>query len=211
MLLPTMILKELDPFRGNPGDIDARLEADKLAYYLRRYYRRSYAVDVLNGLRVQSGHSVAQIDHLLMHAHGLLVLMREPTRGRMRVSLDGDWLQWSTSGWRQLPSPITHAYVQALLLKSLLDRRVQQPGFFDRLEFDVLVVLDDGYELQWPDSGSLVEVCKREEVFERAEGRFAQSASQALRPGSLTPTERQTLGEFLCLAHRPLAHDGAAC
>ena len=210
MLLPTMIFKELDPFRGNPCDVDARLEADKLAYYLRRFYRRSHAVDVLNGLHVQSGQSTARIDHLLMHAHGLLVLLREPTRGRMQVSLDGNWLCWAAGTWRQLRSPITHAYVQALLLKSLLDLRVKQKGFFDGLELDVLVVLDDSCELQWPDSGSLVEVCKREEVFERCEYRFAQCASQALRPGALTQTERQTLGEFLCLAHRALAYGASA-
>lgn len=58
-----MILKELDPFLGgSPHALAARIAADRMAYYLRRYYRHSVEVDVLNGLRVRSGGSVSRVE-----------------------------------------------------------------------------------------------------------------------------------------------------
>ncbi len=200
----TMILKELDPFDGNPDEVAARMEADKLAYYLRRYFRRSQTVDVLNGVRVVSGSSMAQVDHLVLHEHGMMVLMRETTQGRVRIDLDGQWFRAQAAGWRAMASPITHAYVQALLLKAQMDRRVQQPGFFDQMELDVLVVLDDGCDLEWPSSGPLDEVSRRDDVYDHVERRLLQCQHAATRPGRLNVAERRTLGEFLCVVHQPL-------
>lgn len=198
-----MILKELDPFDGSPGEVSARMESDKLAYYLRRYFRRSTSVDVLNGVRVLSGSSMAQVDHLLLHEYGMMVLLREPTQGRVRIDLDGQWFRARGAGWIAMASPITNAYVQALLLKSQMDRRVQQRGFFDQMELDVLVVLDDGCELEWPGSGPLDEVSRRDDVYEHVERRLSQCQHMATRPGRLNAAERRTLGEFLRATHQP--------
>ena len=78
-----------------------------------------------------------------------------------------------------LGSPITRAYVQALLLKEFLDKRVRQKGFFDNLELDVLVVVSDDCEIEWPQSGRLVEVCNREEVHDRISQRLEQCRQAA--------------------------------
>ena len=112
-----MILKELDPFRGDPAEMAARIEADRLAYYLRRYFRRSREVDVLNGVRVLSGSSMAQVDHLLLHGHGIVVLMRQATQGGLRIDQEGQWFRGGGASSTPIASPITHAYVQGLLLK----------------------------------------------------------------------------------------------
>ena len=86
-----MILKELDPFHGGDEQaFAARISADRMAYYLRRYFRRSSTVDVLNGLRIRSGGSMARIDHLLLHAHGMLVIEREDVGGRVQIDDDGN-------------------------------------------------------------------------------------------------------------------------
>lgn len=199
-----MILKELDPFHG--GDdraFAARISADRMAYYLRRYYRRSQEVDVVNGLRIRSGGSMARVDHLLLHADGLLVIEREDVEGPIQIDDDGQWSTWAHGEWVTLGSPITRAYVQALLLKSFLDRRVRQKGFFDNLELDVLVVVSDDCEIQWPDTGRLAEVCSREAVQDRVGKRLAQCRAAARGPGPLTAVERRTLGWFLRSAHWP--------
>ncbi|MCB2007264.1 MAG: NERD domain-containing protein, partial [Rhodoferax sp.] len=156
-----MILKELDPFHGGDEQaFAARISADRMAYYLRRYYRRSDTVDVLNGLRIRSGGSMARIDHLLLHAHGMLVIEREDISGRVLIDDDGNWTSVDDGGRELvLGSPITRAYVQALLLKAFLDKRVRQKGFFDNLELDVLVVVADDAQIEWPQTGQLVEVC----------------------------------------------------
>lgn len=199
-----MILKELDPFHGGDEQaFAARISADRMAYYLRRYFRRSEAVDVLNGLRIRSGGSMARIDHLLLHAHGMLVIEREDVGGRVQIDDDGNWTSWVDERPLVLGSPITRAYVQALLLKAFLDRRVRQKGFFDNLELDVLVVVGDDCEVDWPQTGQLVEVCNRDAVFDRVSQRFEQSRLSARGPGPLTEAERRTLGSFLCLSHWP--------
>ncbi len=198
-----MILKELDPFRGNPDDVGARIEADRMAYALRRHYRNSRDIDVLNGLVVGSGNSVAEVDHLILHGYGLLVLEREPLKGRVRIDGDGQWLVWPEGRPVRLPSPITRAYVQALMLKALLDRRVQQRGYFDQLELDVLVVVDDDCIPEWPSSGPLAEVCRREDVAQRVEQRVAQCRNTAIPSAPLSQSERRKLGEFLIAAHAP--------
>lgn len=198
-----MILKELDPFHGTEADVAARLQADRMAYYLRRHFRRSTEVDVLNQLRLPSGNAVASIDHLLLHSFGFLLIAREPESGAIQIDGEGRWRRWEHGVLVDTGSPITRAYVQVLMMKSVLDRRVQQRGYFDRLELDVLVVVPDDVPIQWPVGGPLVEVCRREEVFERADRRMQQFRQGAGGPGPLNATERQVLGEFLCRSHRP--------
>lgn len=199
-----MILKELDPFHGGDEQaFAARISADRMAYYLRRYFRRSNTVDVLNGLRIRSGGSMARIDHLLLHAHGMLVIEREDVGGRVQIDDDGNWTSWADDRPLVLGSPITRAYVQALLLKAFLDKRVRQKGFFDNLELDVLVVVSDDCAIEWPQTGQLVEVCNRDAVYDRVAKRFDQCRLAARGPGPLSEVERRTLGSFLCLSHWP--------
>jgi len=199
-----MILKELDPFHGGDEQaFAARISADRMAYYLRRYFRRSNTVDVLNGLRIRSSASMARIDHLVLHAHGMLVIEREDVGGRVQIDDDGNWTSLADERTLILGSPITRAYVQALLLKAFLDRRVRQKGFFDNLELDVLVVVADDAEIEWPQTGRLVEVCNRDAVYDRVEQRFEQCRLAARGPGPLNEAERRTLGSFLCLSHWP--------
>jgi len=198
-----MILKELDPFRGGEADVPARLVADRMVYYLRRHYRRSRDVDVLHDLRVPSANSIALVDHLLLHQHGMVLIAREPGSDAVRIDGEGRWFQCGHGGTVPIGSPITRAYVQGLLLKSFLDRRVQQRGFFDRLELDVLVVVQDEVDITWPETGPLTEVCKRDSVFDRVTRRLAQCEETHGAAGLLTQGERQLLGDFLCRSHCP--------
>ena len=206
-----MILKELDPFLGGPDDVAARIPADKLAYCLRRFYRRSTEVDIVNDLSIRSGSSPARVDHLVMHSLGLLVIERVDGGGRVRIDDDGQWLQ--CAGARNLPmgSPITRAYVQALLLKAFLDQHVRQKGFFDHLELDVLVVVSDDCVIEWPPTGPLPEVCARDQLFQRISARLAECRAQASGPGALNAGQRRILGEFLRQSHlTPLDGDEQA-
>lgn len=200
-----MILKELDSFQGSEADVEARLQADRMAYYLRRHFGRSAEVDVLNDLRVPTGSVTASVDHLLVHPFGLLLIAREPLTGAIRIDGEGRWQRWEHGSLVDTASPITRAYVQVLLMKSLLDRRVQRRGFFDRMELDVLVVVPDEVPIEWPQSGPLVEVCRREEVFGQADRRLRQLRQAQGLAGLLTHAERQVLGGFLCRSHKPTA------
>ncbi len=197
-----MILKELDPFRhGSQDEMAARVSADRVAYCLRRFFRRHTEIDVLNGLRLFADNAVAQINHLLLHPYGLIVLQRNDAVGRVQINDDGQWRQWVDGVAVAVGSPITSAYVQALLLKSHLDKRVRQKGFFDQLGLDVLVVVSDDCHIEWPLTGRLAEVCSRDEVYDQIIWRVERCRSAATGAGLLSGRERQILGVFLRHSH----------
>ena len=199
-----MILKELDPFHyGSQDALAVRVSADRVAYTLRRFFRRSTEVDVLNGLCVLAGSGFARVDHLLLHPFGLIVLQRESMAGRVRIDDDGQWVRRVEGVPVSVGSPITRAYVQALLLKSYLDSRVQQKGFFDQLELDVLVVVADDCQIEWPITGRLAEICNRDEVYDRVIWRIERCRRSATTPGLLSERERRILGSFLRRSHFP--------
>ena len=203
-VLAVMILKELDPFRYAGEDaLAARVSADRVAYCLRRFFRRHTGVDVLNGLRLLCAGSIARVDHLLLHPYGLIVLQRDGTTGPIRIDNDGQWQHGNNGVQCSIGSPITSAYMQALLFKSYLDQRVRQKGFFDRLELDVLVVVSDDCQIIWPQTGRLDEVCSREEIYDRVIWRIERSRSAATGVGLLTARERNILGAFLRRSHIP--------
>ncbi len=200
-----MILKELDPFLGSTQDeIAHRIAQDRMAYHLRRFFGKSEEVDVLNYLRVNSGTVVTQVDHLLLHGYGMIVVERESLTDRVQIKDDGQWIRWRGNDSAEIRSPITRAYLRALSLKAFLDKYVKQKGFFDSIELDVLVAVPDTDKIQWPTMGSLPEVCRTDQVHERVNQRILQCRRTASTSGILSAPERRRLGEFLRSLHQPL-------
>lgn len=200
-----MILKELDPFLGASQDeIAHRIAQDRMAYHLRRYFGKSEEVDVLNYLRVVSGTVATQVDHLLLHPFGLIVIERESLPDRVQIKDDGQWIRWRGDAAVEIRSPITRAYLRALSLKAFLDKYVKQKGFFDSIELDVLVAVPDIDRILWPSMGYLPEVCKTDQVHERVNQRILQCRRAATSAGVLTGPERCRLSDFLRSLHRPL-------
>lgn len=200
-----MILKELDPFLGGSQDeIAHRIAQDRMAYHLRRYFGKSSEVDVLNYLRVSSGSVVTMIDHLVLHAFGLIVIERESLAEPIQIKDDGQWLRVRQDGPVEMRSPITRAYLRALSLKAFLDKMVKQKGFFDTIELDIIVAVPDTGRIQWPTMGLLPEVCNTDQVHERVNQRILQCRRTATAAGVLTAPERRRLGEFLRSLHQPM-------
>ncbi len=200
-----MILKELDPFLGGSQDeIAQRIAQDRMAYHLRRYFGKSEEVDILNYLRVSSGSVITMIDHLVLHAFGLIVIERESLVESIQIKDDGQWLRVRQDGPEEMRSPITRAYLRALSLKAFLDKMVRQKGFFDRIELDIIVAVPDTGRIQWPTMGVLPEICNTDQVHERVNQRIVQCRRTATAPGMLTGSERRRLGDFLRSLHQPL-------
>lgn len=200
-----MILKELDPFLGGSQDeIAHRIAQDRMAYHLRRYFGKSEEVDVLNYLRVSSDTVVTMIDHLVLHAFGLIVIERESLNEPIQIKDDGQWLRVRHDGPIEMRSPITRAYLRALSLKAFLDKKVRQKGFFDAIELDIIVSVPDTNRIRWPTMGVLPEVCNTDQVHERVNQRILQCRRAAKTAGVLTAPERRRLGEFLRSLHQPL-------
>lgn len=200
-----MVFKELDPIAWQNHSVVARHSAEEqMPYYLRRHFADSPDVDVLNQLRVSTGGVVTQLDHLLLHPYGLVVVDSTTVSGRLQVRDDGSWLCLDQDPPRILRSPITQVYAQALSLKAFLEKKVRQKGFFDQLELDVLVAVPDLEAIAWPRGGTPVEMCTAHEVPLRVREQVAQYRSMGVGPGLLVPGQRQRLAEFLCFKHQPV-------
>lgn len=197
-----MVLKELDPpdWRDQSA-IRRRTAEEQMPYYLRRYFGESAEVDVLNQLRVTSGGVETRVDHLLLHAYGLVVVDSTSVSGRLQVRDDGHWVCLHHGTPRVIASPITQAYVQALSMKAFLGKKVMQKGFFERLELDVLVAVPDAEAIEWPFEGAMVEVCSFDAVARQVNALVAAYHGTGGGPGKLIGEQRRRLAEFLCFKH----------
>jgi hypothetical protein len=200
-----LIIKELDTFAGAGKFEEAGRKAEEqMAYYLRRFFAKSDDVDVINYLRIDLGGEVAQMDHLVLHPYGILIVESKSVTGSVQIKEDGQWIRWWNKQSSGMRSPIIQANMQGMLLKELLSTAVKQKNFFDNVRLDVLVAISDGGVIQWPASGSLPEVCKADQVHERITSRVDQFRRIRKEPDVLKPEHRRVIGEFLCKVHKPL-------
>lgn len=198
-----MILKELDPFTGSDKfAVAGRRAEEQMAHYLKRFFGGSSEVDVLNYLRIDLQGEVAQTDHLVLHPFGLTIVESKSVAGSVQIKDDGQWIRWFNKQPQGMRSPITQARMQGMLLRELLARTVKQKGFFDAVDFDVVVAISDSGTIQWPSSGSLPEVCKADQVPERILQKMEQRRTGG--PDCLSPEHRRAIADFLRSIHRPL-------
>ena len=199
-----MIFKGLDPLDWQDQSAVARRTAqEQMPYYLQRYFGDSGEVDVLNQLRVSTAGVVTQVDHLVLHPYGLVLVDSTSVSGPLQVQEDGRWMCRHHNQVGMIRSPVAQAYLQTLSLRAFLEKKVQQKGFFERVQLDVLVAVPDTEAIEWPSKGALAEVCNIDEVPKRVRERVAQYRSMGVGPGVLVPEQRRRLAQFLCLKHKP--------
>jgi Nuclease-related domain len=124
----------------------------QMAHYLRRTFADSPTRLVFNDLRLEHAGEVAQIDHLVLHRFGLIVIESKSVGGTVSVNEHGEWSRWYGRQGRGMPSPVLQARRQLALLTGALE---QQPGLLGRTLLgrqktvaqasqDVLVAISDG-------------------------------------------------------------------
>ena len=200
-----MIKKELDPFEGSGNlELAGRKAEEQMAFYLRRFFVSSADVDVLNYLRIDLNGEVGQMDHLVLHPFGLLIVESKSVSDGVQITDDGQWMRWFNRKPSGMASPITQAQLQGKLLKELLGKTVKQKGFFDQVRLDVLVAISDGGTITWPKSGALPEVCKADQVPDRINHRIDQFRKLRKEPDVLTSDHRRVIADFLLTVHKPL-------
>lgn len=200
-----MIRKELDPYEGSGKlELAGRKAEEQMAFYLRRFFGVSADVDVLNYLRIDLNGEVAQMDHLVLHPFGLLIVESKSVSDGVQITDDGQWMRWFNRKPSGMASPITQTQLQGKLLKELLEKTVKQKGFFDQVRLDVLVAISDSGTITWPKSGALPEVCKADQVPDRINNRIEQFRKLRKVPDILNGDHRRVIADFLLKAHKPL-------
>ncbi len=205
-----MIRKELDTFNGSGKfELAGRKVEEQMAFYLRRFFGSSDDVDILNYLRIDLNGEVAQMDHLVLHPFGLLIVESKSVSDGVQITDDGQWMRWFNRKPSGMASPITQAQLQGRLLKELLEKTVKQKGFFDQIRLDVLVAISDGGTITWPKSGALPEVCKADQVPDRINNHIEQFRRLRKEPDILTGDHRRVIADFLLNVHKPLERTAA--
>ena len=150
-----MIVKDLEPQQHADPLRRAGYDAERqMAHYLRRAFAEDPRKFVFHNLRLERGGEVAQIDHLILHRFGLLIIESKSVAGQVSVNEHGEWTRWWNRQGRGMPSPVLQARRQLDLLLALLDDHTTE--LMDRsmlglkqrtlsgVRRDVLVAISDG-------------------------------------------------------------------
>lgn len=198
-----MIYKELDAFQPEDKFTRAgRVAEEQMAFYLKRFFADDPEVLVLNSIRLESGGDAAQVDHLVIHPHGLIIVESKSVHGSIQIKDDGQWIRWFNGNQsRGIRSPVTQARMQERFFRQVLGKASNNPALIARLPIDLMVAISDTGIIRWPASGPLEGVCKADQIPDRI------AASKAGAPGVaalLSPASREKIAAFLVASHKPL-------
>ncbi|MBE9181249.1 NERD domain-containing protein [Oculatella sp. LEGE 06141] len=194
-----MIIKELDPFTATDLFSKAgRAAEEQLAFYLRRSFHDRKDLYIFNNLRLQQNGDAAQIDHLIFHKYGMVIVESKSVTCRVQINDYGEWTRVNGSRVKGMPSPIHQAKRQGDFLRAYLEQHVETLlkkflGFyqcnFSRMPIDILVAISDSGIINRPRKNGLPEVCKADQIPDKVLALFErrQKASNLLNFDSTDP------------------------
>lgn len=216
-----MIVKEFNPAPTTDRFQHAGNEAEKqMAHYLRRAFGDNPNVHIFNNLRLEHGQEVVQIDHLLFHRAGFIIVESKSVTSSVRINERQEWSRQWNGHWNGMPSPVLQARRQADLLREILQAHKTQlrnkilfglkQGGFMAFIMDVVVAISDQGVIQH--KGELPEVKKADQVPEHLKTLMAAHLRAASLLNSetrkdemgfnLTPEEFTRISAFLRNRHR---------
>lgn len=200
-----MIVKELDPFSSNDKFAKAgRAAEEQMAFYFKRFFGSDPEFSVLNGIRLEADGDAAQVDHLVIHSHGLVFVESKSVHGKIQIKEDGQWIRWfGANQSRGMASPITQARLQEKFFRSVLGKAAKNEALFAQLPIDIFVAISDAGVILWPPSGPIDEVCKADQVPDKI---IERQRARALSGGMvLSPMNREKIAAYLVASNRPLS------
>jgi Nuclease-related domain len=211
-----MIIKE----NNNPVPADklgkAGYDAErKVAYYLKMAFGDNPNLLILNDLRVEFEDGItAQMDHLVIHQHGIIIIESKSVAGKLQVQDDGQWVRWYSQGAGKdqsigMPNPIKQAKLQGQTLKRVLLSSASNENMRKALEAfptDVLVTFStsNGGIFLAKDKQLYPEVCPADAVDDYVNKIVTNSAKNAkAQDFRLSEANRTKLAEYLVKIHKP--------
>ncbi len=148
-----MIAKERNasehPASTAPTLVAGEAAEKQLAFYLSRAFADAEGVAIFNDLRiVDVNKEVAQIDHLVMHPCGFVLVESKSITGKVRINQQKEWVRVSTRGEEGMPDAVEQARRQRDVLRRFLTRQasdlLQRPTTtYATLGYDVLAAISD--------------------------------------------------------------------
>lgn len=136
-----MIVKELDKFCGNGEQAEAGYKAEKqIVHYLLRKFHNAKDIFVINNLRFPWLDGYTQIDHLIVHRFGLIIVESKSVRSKVKYNVRKEWHRLWNNSWSGMDNPVKQAERQAEAVKTLL----RDNG--DQLRGKLLGLLQKGFK-----------------------------------------------------------------
>lgn len=196
-------------------------EAERqMAFYLKRAFADDPQVHVFHNLRLEDGSDAAQIDHLILHRSGAIIIESKSVTSSVQINERDEWAREWNGRWTGMPSPVLQARRQADFLRKMLRARREEllsKAVFGLLQrgfgmfvFDVVVAISDQGVVQH--RGPLPEVRKADQVVDRVRELIREQAGLASPMSkdprskdwgmTLRPEEFNRTSAFLRAAHR---------
>lgn len=150
-----MVLKQTDNKNVTDKFLQAGLKAERqMGHYLERAFSKTKDIFVLNDIRIKNGKEVAQIDHLVIHQYGFIVIESKSVSSKIRINEHGEWSRIFNNKESGMPSPIQQGKRQIQFLREYLNlhanqlfndnfiNRVSKPNF-DNYKYDILIAISD--------------------------------------------------------------------
>ena len=217
----SMIAKEHNARPTNDRFQRAGDEAEKqMAFYLKRAFGDDPEVHIFHNLRLEAGEEVSQLDHLVLHRNGAIIVESKSVTSSVRINERDEWTREWNGRWTGMPSPVLQARRQADLLRKILRARREEllsKAIFGLVQrgygmfvFDVVVAIRDQGVIQH--RGALPDVRKADQVPQRVcelmQEQAALASPTSRDPRSkewgmtLKPEEMTRTVAFLRAAHR---------
>lgn len=173
-----MILKETDEKKLLNKFQEYGYNAEKqMAFYLKRAFQESNDIFVINDLRLVMNDDVAQIDHLIMHRFGFILIESKSVTSKISVNEHGEWIRHYSKYTRGMPSPVNQANRQADFLRNflmahseyLLKKSLIFKATTSDFKFDVLVAISDSGIITREKGAAINEVHKADQITEKVE------------------------------------------
>jgi len=196
-------------------------EAERqMAFYLKRAFADDPGVHVFHNLRLEADGDAAQIDHLILHRSGAIIIESKSVTSSVRINERDEWTREWNGRWTGMPSPVLQAKRQADFLRKVLRARREelmskaifglvQRGF-GMFVFDVVVAISDQGVIQC--RGQLSDVRKADQVVDRVRELIREQAGLASLTSkdprskewgmTLRPEEFTRTSAFLRASHR---------
>lgn len=221
-----MILKEIDSPTSKHRFSQAGYKAEKnIARYLSRDFKDAEDILVLNGIRLKSHDDSAQIDHLVIHRYGMIIIESKSAVGTIEINDHGEW---SRPGYdKGMASPVEQARRQAVFLRSYLNRSGLNPPHdawrslmreitYDHVQVDVLVAISDSGKIERPPNLKINEVHKADMIpakvreivahYRKLDSPFSLTLTST--PLKISPELMMDIARFLRRSHVPKGHVG---
>ena len=216
-----MIKKELD----NPVSTDQLAHAGykaerQMAFYLRRAFAEDKKIFVYNNLRFERNGEVAQIDHLILHTWGMIIVESKSVTSRVEINERGKWSRQWKGKFQGMASPELQAKRQGDLLRNLLRDNDEQllgkilglvQAGFRLMPIDILVAVSDEGIIKQPRK-QLECVYKADQVPDRVRAlidkyKWEASLLNVKSSGAYTLSDKdvQAISIFLLSHHKPSA------